>query len=168
MNCYLAGPIDQVSDHGSGWRNEVKEYFKDNKNILFFDPVAPYSFGSINRGMSDYIVKVNIEAMNHADLIVVRMMKDQVSIGTPTEMYHSLAVKKPMIICTDIESVYMTFFIARALEVVCSTEQLCTAVLNAEIQIRVAKDKAQASEEMKKKMDVFKVFGDELCRAQNY
>ena len=168
MNVYLSGPIDLVSDHGSGWRDDVKRHFKDNKSILFFDPVSPYVFNGIDRAKSDYIVKTNVAAINECDLVAIRMMKDQVSIGTPVEMYQALVIKKPFVICTDMESVYMTYFIARALEVVDNTERLCTAILNAEIQTRIKKEKEEQSKEMNEKMDLLKVFGDSLCDVQKH
>jgi nucleoside 2-deoxyribosyltransferase len=116
MRFYLAGPIDFEADKGSGWRDELKGLvdtkIKDvhTREIVLFDPVAPYCFSRVSPDMSAYIHDVNLVALEQASAVVARLMKGQISIGTPIELYVAARMGKPIILITDMdESVYMTY-----------------------------------------------------------
>ena len=124
MRFYLAGPIDFEADKGSGWRDELKELVdqkvKDaqTREVVLFDPVAPYCFSRVSPDMSAYIHDVNLVALEQASAVVARLMKGQTSIGTPIELYVAARMCKPIILITDMdESVYMTYISRGAIRV---------------------------------------------------
>jgi hypothetical protein len=116
MRFYLAGPIDYVEDNGTGWRGELKALvdtkIKDaqTRDVVLFDPVVPYCFSRVTPDMATYLHDVNLVALEKASGIVARLMKGQVSVGTPIELYLAARLNKPIILITDMdESVYMTY-----------------------------------------------------------
>jgi nucleoside 2-deoxyribosyltransferase len=130
MNIYLAGPIDFEKDKGSDWRNELKELFKERKSILLFDPVAPYSFCSVDKSMSNFIYQVNMRAIDYCDVMVARMMRGQVSVGTPIELHYAIDEGVPIILCTDMaDSVYMNYIANKSKIVVEDVNGLYKAIL---------------------------------------
>jgi len=118
MRIYLAGPIDMVVDRGADWRDTLKKNMNGNKSVVFFDPVVPYHFNGITPSISAYIHDINMFALYESDVVVARIMKDQVSIGTPIELYEAIKKNKPIILITDMDtSVYMNYIGSRSIKV---------------------------------------------------
>jgi nucleoside 2-deoxyribosyltransferase len=118
MIYYLAGPIDYEKDRGTSWREELKKFCSNNKEIAFFDPVTPYKFVGITPSIAEYIFDMNMHAIDHADVVVVRMMEGQASIGTPIEIYYAHTHNKPIILITDMDrSVYIQYYASKCISV---------------------------------------------------
>ncbi|MCK5611398.1 nucleoside 2-deoxyribosyltransferase [Candidatus Pacearchaeota archaeon] len=116
MIFYLAGPIDFELDKGSSWREELKEFCGNNKNVAFFDPVTPYKFVGITPQISEYIFDMNMHAIDHADAVIARIMKGQATIGTPIEIYYAHIHNKPIILISNMEeSVYINYFASKCI-----------------------------------------------------
>jgi nucleoside 2-deoxyribosyltransferase len=110
MRYYLAGPIDYEDDRGTQWRDELRGLCEMHAEMAFFDPVSPYHFNSITDKVAQYIHDVNMVALRGADAVVARLMKNQVSVGTPIELYYAIEHKKPIILITDmVNSVYIRY-----------------------------------------------------------
>jgi len=132
MIYYLAGPIDYEKDKGTSWREELKNFCSVNKNIAFFDPVTPYKFVGLTPQISEYIFDMNMHAIDHADAVVVRIMKGQASIGTPIEIYYAHIHKKPVILISDMEeSVYINYFASKCI-FVCDINEAYREILSLE------------------------------------
>jgi nucleoside 2-deoxyribosyltransferase len=115
MICYLAGPIDYEDDKGASWKSELIDSLKYNSNIGFYDPYAPFKFNKIDADISKYIFNVNMAAINNADLVVARLNRRQISIGTPIELYYAMENHKKLVVLTDIDaSVYMAYIGTRS------------------------------------------------------
>lgn len=118
MNYYLAGPVDMATDRGIGWRAQLKELCKANNDIVFFDPAASFFLNRVRPGVAKYIHDVDMFALDHADAVVARMMKGDISIGTPIEIYRAQEHGKPLILMSDMdESIYVSYIGRRAVVV---------------------------------------------------
>ena len=111
MKFYLAGAIDFAKDNGRGWRQQLKDSFATDKgDIIFFDPVPPYSFSQVTGELSQFVHDVNMFALNQCDAVVAVMMKDVQSVGTPIELYYAMEHHKPIVLVTNmLQSLYITY-----------------------------------------------------------
>jgi len=153
MKYYLAGPIDHEKDLGKGWRNKFKTMFDwQYSDIIFFDPVAPYHFTSVTPKISTYIYNINMKALEQADAIIARLVKGQISIGTPIELYHAIEWNMPIFLLTDIEkSIYMSYIMNQSCTVVRDLKSLHKAILQYEMKCKsVCKDEEHELKDIRK------------------
>jgi nucleoside 2-deoxyribosyltransferase len=115
MICYLAGPIDFNDMSANNWKTELRN--KCNKasfgseSILLFDPDI-YKFSKLSVDISKFIYKLNSRAIEMSDIIIMRLMKGQASIGTPIELHYATELGKNVILITDMldKSAYMVYY----------------------------------------------------------
>jgi len=109
MKYYLAGPVDFHPEERT-WKDELKKMCKENTGIILFDPDS-FSFGTITREVSDYIHDVNMQALNRADVLVVKWISKFKGVGTIIELYHAVQIGKPIVLITDMmeTSVYLNY-----------------------------------------------------------
>lgn len=107
MNWYMAGPIDYEQDQT--WKDKLIEMCKGHEDTLLFDPNT-YHFKRSTPAMAKYIHDINMIAVKYSDGVVAHWMKNQVSVGTPVELYYAFKLQRPVILVTDMmESVYLQY-----------------------------------------------------------
>ena len=110
MKIYLAGPID-LDESGEDWRSILKDRL-NQEDVIIFDPMLPYTFKNVNSNTAEYIHDINMAALDSADIMLVRWMKDQVSVGVPIELYYAAKKSKiPIFMITDManKSIYIDY-----------------------------------------------------------
>lgn len=108
--CYLAGPID-FDKKESNWKDDVKQRCKAKRNLLLFDPDI-YIFNNVTSSISKFIYELNCHAIELSDVLMIRLMKDQASVGTPIEIHYAAKLDKKLILITDMlfDSVYINYY----------------------------------------------------------
>lgn len=82
MKIYLSGPI-MFDDDPVSWREQVKDRFRDHKNIELLDPLRR-DFRDDEILSTNEIVKFDLQDVEDADIILVNYTKP--SVGTSMEV----------------------------------------------------------------------------------
>jgi nucleoside 2-deoxyribosyltransferase len=119
--CYLVGPIDDVADHGIGYRRSIRRGAKKrNLDIVFLDPTDKFDGFSQEIGddkadiqklkkehkweklrtFMKKIVRVDLRSIDLSDLIILYVDPDSHMCGSYHELIVSIQQKKPIFIIT--------------------------------------------------------------------
>ena len=96
---YLAGAMEiyEGTNKAEEWRNNVKNYFKNDCRVHIISPVDFYNYGSNDHKTDREVFKFDLRLVEQSDILLVNLNDIRESIGTCIECYEAYKKNIPVI-----------------------------------------------------------------------
>ena len=98
-NIYLAGAMEIYAgtNKAEEWREDVKNYFKNDSRVNVISPVDFYNYGSNDYKTNREVFRLDLRLVKKSDILLVNLNDIRESIGTCIECYEAYKEGIPVI-----------------------------------------------------------------------